>query len=217
MLSPACSRLPLTWLLAASVLIRSCVNSGTPPSGQAPRTNKAEPRWVKGIWVGIFVEKPARVTPCCRRKTARPSRSRRQPGTPGKATKRELRRAAPATRLPPPHRRTYSHRWSRHGQSKEDWSPSFPSWMASSTEQPHSKAESRGRPEPWRSARPRRYSTESAEDSGTIRMVETVDAEWAEHGPNIEMEAPEADLEATSEPPNLALKSFWTTPPSWRR
>ncbi|CAE7035083.1 unnamed protein product [Symbiodinium sp. CCMP2592] len=50
--------------------------------------------------------------------------------------------------------------------------------------------------------------SDSGDGSRSIRMVETVDAEWAEHGPEIEAEVADDGPETAEDPPNLSSEEL---------
>ncbi|CAE7840199.1 unnamed protein product [Symbiodinium sp. CCMP2592] len=99
------------------------------------------------------------------------------------------------------------------------YSPSFPSWMASLGEQPASPPKRKAEAEPSSAgavekrkaeemAQGNPSSSDSSDGGGSIRMVETVDAEWAEHGPEIEAEIAADNQESTEDPPSLSVEEL---------
>ncbi|CAE7245804.1 LMP1 [Symbiodinium sp. CCMP2592] len=94
-------------------------------------------------------------------------------------------------------------------------SPSFPSWVASSGEQPGSPPKRKAEAEPLSAGAVEKRkaeemaqgsqssSSDSGDGGGSIRMVETVDAEWAEHGMEVEAEIAADSPEASEDPPSL--------------
>ncbi|CAE7436535.1 unnamed protein product [Symbiodinium sp. CCMP2592] len=231
--------------------------------GQVFRTNKAEPRWVKAIWVGMnphsgannlmtvyghiqsasvrraapdqqltadqikeggyigwpwnkdFVEKPARrkkretrtaeaaprlepgvslplgapaghpllpeedseaeqVEKAARNRADGGSSEELLPATPPRSPTTP---ATPPDLQSPTEAAASGKRKAEEAEPFTPYSPSFPSWMASSGEQ---------------------------QASPPKRMVETVDAEWAEHGPEIEAEIAADTQESAEDPPNLS-------------
>ena len=131
--------------------------------GQVFRTNKAEPRWVKGIWVGINSHSGANHLMTSESSELRPATPPFSPTTP--ATPADLQSPVEPAR------------------AKQRGLESFFSFLdgkfhRAARKPRRSKAESRGRPEGGEMEGS--SSTESAEDSGTIRWSRR----WTPSGPS---------------------------------
>ncbi|CAE7796060.1 unnamed protein product [Symbiodinium sp. CCMP2592] len=150
--------------------------------GQVFRTNKAEPRWVKAIWVGMNPHSGANNLMTVY----------------GHIQSASVRRAAPDQQLTADQIKEGGYIGEQPASPPKRKAEAEPS-SAGAVEKRKAEEMAQGNPS---------SSSGSSDGGGSIRMVETVDADWAEHGPDIEAEIAADGQESTEDPPSLSVEEL---------